>query len=254
MRFEFLPDLAIVFMLMFARIGTLVMLLPGLGESVFPTRIRLASALLLTLVFLPLERQTYPASFTNLWAILVLLGGELLVGFTLGITGRLLMSSLQTAGTVIAQQLGLGFVTTIDPTQGQQGALVGSFLSLVGMALLFATNLHHLVIAALGESYQIFRPGALPIAGDSLRYVVDLVASTFKVAIQISAPFLLFGLVFNAGLGILARLMPQMQVFFVAVPASILIGFSMLILVLAAVMTVFLDSLREGLGALLMLR
>ena len=225
MSFQILPDLSVAFLLIFARIGTLVMLLPGLGERTFPVNIRLATALILTLVFYPLASAFYPHPLGSIEQIIKLLIGEIAIGLVLGITGRLLISALATAGMIIAQQLGLGFVTTLDPSQGQQGALIGSFLTLMGVALIFATDMHHMVIGALGKSYDIFRPGVFPDTGDAARYVGDLAAGSFKVAVQISAPVLVFGLVFNVGLGILARLMPQMQVFFIAVPASILLGF-----------------------------
>ena len=142
---------------------------------------------------------------------------------------------------MIAQQLGLGFVTAIDPTQGQQGLLVGNFLTILGLTLLFATDSHHLVIAALNESYRIFSPGEVFPSGDVAALATQAFAAAFKIGMQLSAPFLVFGLVFNIGLGILARLMPQMQVYFVGVPLSILAGFLILGLVITALMGAFLD-------------
>jgi flagellar biosynthesis protein FliR len=248
-QFEILPDTAIAFALIFARIGTIVMLMPGLGERSFPVRMRLTAALLLALVFYPLARGYYPASLSGEANLLLMLVGEIAIGLVIGIAGRLILASLQTAGTIIAQQLGLGFVTSIDPSQGQQGALLGSFLTLVGVALLFAADLHHLAIRGLGESYGTFRPGQMMPTGDVARYVIDVVAGAFRMAVQISAPVLVFGLVFNLGLGILARLMPQMQVFFIAVPASIVLGFIILALVLATMMGVFLSHLQGGIAA-----
>jgi flagellar biosynthetic protein FliR len=155
-------------------------------------------------------------------------------------TVRLAISALQVAGSIVAQQMGLGFVMAIDPTQGQQGALVGNFLTLLGMTLLFATDLHHLLIAALHDSYRLFRPGEVPFSGDIASLTVHTVASAFRIGVQLSAPFIAFGLLFNFGLGVLSRLMPQMQVFFVGLPLSILMGFVVLILVVGTMMTVYL--------------
>lgn len=251
MSIQILPELSLAFLLIFARIGTLVMLLPGLGERAFPVRIRLSTALLLTLVFYPLASRYYPSPLGPIPAVVGLLLGEIAIGFVLGIAGRIMLGALQTAGTIIAQQLGLGFVMNVDPSQGQQGALVGTFLTLLAVALIFATDTHHLVIAALGHSYQIFQPGVFPGTGDAAKYGADLVSGSFKIAVQIAAPVLIFGLIFNIGLGVLARLMPQMQVFFIAMPASILLGFAILALVLSAMMGVFISYLEDGLGALL---
>ncbi|WP_315707173.1 MULTISPECIES: flagellar biosynthetic protein FliR [unclassified Bradyrhizobium] len=237
---SFLPALAAAFMLAFARIGAMVMLLPGLGESNIPVRIKLAIALLLTMIILPLHRQAYQVDMQALTPLLVMMLHEIIIGIVLGATARVTLAALQVAGAVIAQQMGLGFVTEIDPTQGQQGVLVGNFLTMLGVTLLFATDSHHLVIAALNDSYNIFAPGELVPSGDVASLATRAFAAAFKLGLQLSAPFLVFGLVFNMGLAVLARLMPQMQVYFVGAPLSIMIGFLIFALVLAAMMGTFL--------------
>jgi len=236
-----LPALAAAFMLVFARIGAMVMLLPGLGESNIPVNIKLAIALLLTLVILPLHRDAYHVDMNSLAALLVLMVHEIVIGIVLGATARVTLAALQVAGSVIAQQMGLGFVTAVDPTQGQQGLLIGNFLSLLGITLLFATDTHHLVIAALNDSYAVFSPGETMASGDVAALATRAFAAAFKIGLQLSAPFLVFGLVFNIGLGVLARLMPQMQVYFVGVPLAILAGFLIFALVISALMGTFMD-------------
>src|SRR5436853_4701211 len=238
-----LPALAATFMLVFARIGAMVMLLPGFGEVNIPTRIKLSIALLLTLIILPLHRSAYQVDMSSLTPLMVLMLHEIIVGIVLGATARVTISALEVAGSVIAQQLGLGFVTAIDPTQGQQGALIGNFLTLLGLTLLFATDTHHLVIAALNDSYSLFDPGQLLPSGDIASLATTAFATAFKIGIQLSAPFLVFGLVFNMGLGLLARLMPQMQVYFIGVPLSILAGFLIFAAVLATMMGTYMDYL-----------
>ena len=249
-----LPALAATFMLVFARIGAMVMLLPGFGETNIPTRIKLSIALLLTLIILPLHRQAYQVDMHSLTPLLVLMLHEIVIGVVLGATARVTLSALQVAGSVIAQHLGLGFVTAIDPTQGQQGLLIGNFLTILGLTLLFATDSHHLVIAALNESYRIFAPGELMSSGDVASLATRAFAAAFKIGMQLSAPFLVFGLVFNIGLGVLARLMPQMQVYFVGVPLSILVGFLIFALVITAIMGTFLDYFTSVMHELTPLR
>ena len=238
---SYLPALAAAFLLVFARTGTMVMLLPGLGEQNISARLRLTIALVLAAVLLPLHRGAYQIDTSALAPTIVLLVEEIFIGAVLGLTARLTISALDVAGSVIAQQLGLGFVTAIDPTQGEQGAILGNFLTMLGITLFFATDMHHLVIAALNDSYSLFAPGEVPPSGDVAALVTKTVSGAFRIGIQLSAPFLAFGLLFNLGLGVLSRLMPQMQVFFVALPASILIGFLFLVLVLGAMMGLFLD-------------
>ena len=236
-----LPALAATFMLVFARVGAMVMLLPGFGESNIPVRIKLGIALLLTLIILPLHRAAYQVDLTSMSSLGVLMVHEIVIGIVLGATARVTLSALAVAGSVIAQQLGLGFVTAVDPTQGQQGLLIGNFLTILGMTLLFATDSHHLVIAALNESYRIFSPGELMPSGDVAALATRAFAAAFKIGMQLSAPFLVFGLVFNIGLGVLARLMPAMQVYFVGVPLSIMVGFLIFALVLTGMMATYLN-------------
>ncbi|OQW57532.1 MAG: flagellar biosynthetic protein FliR [Proteobacteria bacterium SG_bin9] len=243
MRFDIslLPALAAAFMLTFARIGAMVMLMPGLGELSVPTRIKLAIALALTLIIMPLHRSAYQVDMNSMAPMLVLLVHEILIGLVIGATARVALSALSVAGSVIAQQLGLGFVTAVDPTLGQQGAVIANFLTILALTLLFATDMHYLIIAALNESYRIFAPGELLGTGDVAALATKTFALAFKIGTQLAAPFLVFGLVFNIGLGVLARMMPQMQVYFVGVPLSIVIGFLIFAIVIVAMMGTYLD-------------
>src|SRR4051812_27416574 len=236
-----LPALAATFMLVFARVGAMVMLLPGFGETNIPVRVKLGIALLLTLIILPLHRAAYHVDMNSMSSLGVLMVYEIIIGVVLGATARVTLAALAVAGSGIAQQLGLGFVTSVDPTQGQQGLLIGNFLTILGLTLLFATDSHHLVIAALNESYRIFSPGELVPSGDVAALATRAFAAAFKIGMQLSAPFLVFGLVFNIGLGVLARLMPQMQVYFVGVPLSIMAGFLIFALVISAMMGTYLN-------------
>jgi len=245
-----LPAVAAAFLLTFARIGTMVMLIPGLGEQNLPSRVRLTMALVLTAILMPAHQQAYHVDLKELGPIILLLLQEIVIGAVLGLTARLAISALQIAGTVVAQQLGFGFVTAVDPTQNQQGVLVGNFLTVLGIALIFATDLHYLVIAALNDSYNIFKPGEMPLTGDVAKHITQIVATAFRIGIQLAAPFLVFGLLFNLGLGVLSRLMPQMQVFFIGLPLAILLGLLLLLLVIGAMMGTFVGYMQNVLSQL----
>lgn len=242
MTISILPEFALVFALVFARIGTMCMLMPGLGERVAPGRIRLVVAVFLTLLVIPIIRPLVPVSGVSLPQAIPLLISEMLIGFTFGLSARFLMSSLQTAGMVISQQIGLSFTMALDPTGGDRGqaAAIGTFLSMLGVAMIFATNLHHVAIAGMIDSYETLRPGSVPASGDAAQLALTVMSSAFATAVQISAPFLVFGLIFNVGLGILSRLMPQLQIFFLAMPAMIMLGAVVFILVIGLMMDGFL--------------
>ena len=248
---NWLPETAYLYLLIFARVGTILMLMPALGEQMIPARMRLSFALLFTLVLFPLLSPSLPRLPGDMLEVIILLLHELLVGFVFGVIMRLLVSSTQVAGSVIAFQLGLSVAQSADPTNGGiQGAIIGSFLSFLGIALIFATDLHHVALAAVYDSYMIFSPTDPLMFGDAAEMVVQTVAGAFVVGVQMSAPFIVFGLVFYLGMGILARMMPQLQVFFVAMPATIGVGLILLALLLSMMMGWYLMHFEEGLATL----
>jgi flagellar biosynthetic protein FliR len=132
---------------------------------------------------------------------------------------------------------------TVDPSMGGQQASIGNFLTLLGIALIFAADLHHLAIGAIRSSYTLLPPAGMPDPSDAAALAIRAVGRGFALAVQISAPFIVFGILFNLGLGVLSRLMPQFQIFFLAMPATILIGMLVMLAVLAVMMGVFVESL-----------
>ena len=246
MTVTLLPQLAAVFLLIFARMGTLVMLMPAVGDRAVPTNIRLVFALALTLLFYPVTAAKMPAIPTSLYGIAVLAAGEMLTGFIIGLSARLVLAAMQVAGASIAFQMGLGFAVSNDPTQGQQGALIGTFLAMMALTMIFVTDMHHLFIMALVESYNLFQPGDILPAGDIMQAVIELISGMFVIGIQVSAPFMVFGLVFYLGLGLLSKLMPQIQIFFIAMPANIMIGFILLAVVLGTIMTWYMEHIEQS--------
>ncbi|MFY8040998.1 MAG: flagellar biosynthetic protein FliR [Bosea sp. (in: a-proteobacteria)] len=249
MTITILPELAALFMLVFARVGTMVMLMPGLGERFVLNRAKLAIAVFLALLLMPVARplMQVPSDPGLLMSLLI---SEILIGAILGLSARLIMAALQTAGVIMANQIGLGFATAVDPAMGQQNPSIGNFLSILGITLVLVMDLHHLAIAAIHNSYTMLPPGAYPSVGDASALGLQAVSKGFSIAVQMSAPFIVFGLLFNLGLGVLARLMPQFQVFFLGAPASILIGMAILAAIVSVMMTVFLGELGSFLKQL----
>lgn len=242
MQIAILPQIGALFVLVFARVGTMVMLMPGIGERFIFSRARLSLAFFIALVILPMARPSLPIP-QDLGALVTLLVGEVLIGLIIGVCARLVMAALQTAGTIVAQAMGLGYAMTVDPTGGAQNPSIGNFLTMLGITLVLTSDLHHLAIAAIHESYRLLPPGGAPDLTDVMTLAVRSAAQGFAIAVQISAPFIVFGLLFNLGLGVLARMMPQLQVFFLAVPASIFGGMLMLVVVLGVMMSVFTNDL-----------
>ncbi|MCF4098801.1 flagellar biosynthetic protein FliR [Maritalea mediterranea] len=252
---NWLPQTVLLYFLIFARLGTLIMLMPGFSSSRLSVRMRLALALTFTFIMYPLISQTYPQGNLAFYPVIALLASELAVGFVLGGTARLLTSAAQVAGSTIAFQTGLSFAQTSDPTQGGlQGAIFGNFIAVLGVTLIFSMDLHHLVLAGIYHSYEIFTPGAPIMLEDAGTMALEVISSSFVVGVQMAAPFIVFGLVFYFGLGLLARLMPQLQVFFIAMPANIALGLLLFALLLSVMMALYVGHLEAFFMALVGVR
>lgn len=248
---NWLPETAYLYLLLFARVGTMLMLIPALGEQIIPARMRLSFALVFSLVLYPLITPSLPGLPANLIEVIILVLHELVIGLILGGITRLVVMSAQVAGAVIAFQSGLSVAQSADPTNGGiQGVIVGSFLSFLGITLIFATDLHHVALAAVYDSYMIFSPTDPIMFGDVAELAIETIAGAFVIGVQMSAPFIVFGLVFYLGIGILARMMPQLQVFFIAMPATISVGLVLLMLLLSMMMGWYLLHFENALATL----
>jgi len=244
---ELLPAQFFLIMLVFMRVGTAMLLLPGFGEPYVPPRVRLALALIISLIVAPVLGNALPAMPESASDLLVLISGEILIGAFFGTIARLFISALTTAGMVIAYMSTMANALTNDPSAAQQGSIAGSFLVVVAVLMIFTLNLHHAMLAAVIDSYQLFVPGQVPPVADFADMLSRVVAKTFLLSFQIAAPFIAMGLIFFLGLGLLGRLMPQMQVFFVAMPLQIAAGLAVLALVLPAVIHWFIGAFEESL-------
>ncbi len=251
MTFDLLPQVAFVFMLIFARVGAILMLMPALGERTIPVRIRLSFALALSLTLYPMLSARYGVIPANLAGAAALFGGELVIGFAIGFAMRLILAALQIAGSAIAMQLSLSFAESVDPAQGQHSVLIANFLTVTAITLIFVTNLDHVALAGVVDSYTLFQPGVLPPAGDFSMMAIRTISEAFRVGVQIASPFIVFGLIFQLGLGILSRLMPQIQIFFIAMPATIGLGFLVLLLLIGTIMTWYLGHTEAVFGRFL---
>lgn len=237
--------------LVFARVGAMVMLAPGLGETAAPVRVRLGLALLLTLVIAPIAAPTLPPVPGDVSGLALAMVKETLLGLMIGAILRVFLGALATAGEIISIQTTLSFAQTTNPSMGQQNASLASFLSLMGVLLVFTTDLHHMFIAAMAHSYEIFpftRP--LPVT-DSVALEIRTFSGAFTLGIQLAAPILVFSLIFNLATGLIGRAMPQFQIFFAATPLQVILGLSLFALSLGTIGMVWIDRYRELLSVFL---
>ncbi|HYZ64876.1 MAG TPA: flagellar biosynthetic protein FliR [Acetobacteraceae bacterium] len=244
-----LPGLAFALMLVLCRAGTAVMLLPGLGEAEAPTMVRAGLALALSMLLLPVVAPLVPALPEGASGA-AMIGAELLTGAALGWLARLPALALSMAGAIVSYLLGLSSVLQPDPALGGQSAALARLFGLVAPVLILSTGLYSMPLSALAGSYAVVAPGGMLPAGGVTELLIKVAGEALGLALQLSAPFLLAGLVWQVGMGLLARLVPQLQVYTAAAPGQILGGLVLLSLLAARILSAWADSVSGSWAAL----
>lgn len=236
-----LPGELFSYLLVFVRIGTTISVLPGFGESYVSPRIRLLLGLAITVLITPVVQSKLPAQPASAITLVLLIANEAIIGFFMGSVARLLLSALATGGAILGFLSGLANAQLFNPLISDQGALPGVFLSVLGLLLIFVTDTHHIMLMALLDSYMVFPAGGPLPLGDFANVLAHLMADSFRLGMEIASPFLMYGIVFYAGMGLLARMMAQMPIFFVAMPVQIMLGLFTMLLTFPAALLWFLN-------------
>lgn len=222
-----LPSLAFALGLVLCRVGMVVMLLPGLGEVEAPMMLRAGLALGVSLLLLPAVSPLIPNVPEGV-AGPQMVAAELLTGAALGWLARLPALALGMAGALIATLLGLSSVVQPDPALGGQSTALARLFGLAAPVLILVSGLYTLPLSALSGSYALVGPGGVLPPGDTAELFVTITSNSFALALQLSAPFLVAGVVWQVAVGLLARIAPQLQAFAVAAPGQILGGLVLL--------------------------
>lgn len=242
---EFLPATLFALLLVFVRTGAALSLFPGIGDSYVMTRVRLIFALATTVAVTPVLEPQLPGEPTSVSVLFLLILGELFVGFFLGTLAKVMMAALSVAGTIMSHMSHLANAHVQSPLADQQSSIIGSFLSITATVLMFSTGLHEVLFAAVRDSYILFPPGDLPPIGNFSQMMAQTVSKSFVLGAQLGAPFFAVGLLVYLLMGLLGRLMPQVQIFLVALPLQVSGGLGILLLAIPAVMSWFLGSFDE---------
>lgn len=244
----FLSTGVFAFLIAFMRVGTIIMIMPGISNTFVSGQIRLCFALALALMLSPLLQQYMPAEMPNSATLFMILFVEFLIGVFIGTIARILVAALDTAGMIISMQSSLANAQLFNPAFASQGSIIGSFLTLTGIMLLFATDLYHFLVVGILRSYEIFPLGIMPPIEGLTQTITDAVASSFMVAIQITAPFLIIILLMYVGMAVMSKLMPAVQVFMIAIPVQILLALMILVGVVSAMMLYWLSYYEQGMS------
>lgn len=234
----------------FVRLGAMMMLMPGFGEIYIPPRIRLFFAFVLTLAITPILDVVPPPGELLSTETLVLLVKETFIGLFIGTVARIFVNALQISGNIMGLHTSLSSAVMFNPAMGAQDSVISSLLIMGGTAMIFVTNSHHLILHALVRSYDVFPVfDALPME-DITYHVVGTVAKSFSLGVQMSFPVMIVATVLNVASGLLNRLMPQMQVYFMMMPLQILAGFILIGFSISLILSTFIAHFAEFMATL----
>lgn len=245
-----LPALGFGFMVVMARVGTTLLTGPGLGENEIPATVRIALAAVLAALVYPSLRTGLPAAPATVDGLLALIGLEIVVGACIGFMARVLVMAMAMAGSIVSLMVGLSSVLQIDPSLGVQVPALQRMLALAALVLLFGSGLYVLPIQAIIGSYEVIPPGGGFDAGGGAERVTGAISDSFRLALQLAAPFMITAMVWNAALGFVSRVIPNIHVHVVAAPAQILSGLLLLGLAIAAMFGQWTAGVRMAFSSL----
>ncbi len=244
---QFIVPQLYAFLLIFCRTGAGLMVMPGFGEAYVLARARLLLALALALLLTPVIGPHLPPMPAEPSMLVALIAGEILIGLLLGGLARIMLSAAHVAGTIIATQSSLASAMMLDLSHSGQATPITNLLTFVSVILLFVMDMHHLMLRALTDSYSLFTPGVFPSAQDFTEYASSAVSHAFAIAAQLAAPNMVVGIILNLAGGVLARLMPSLQIFFLMMVPQILGSFFVLMAVFSGLMLWYMRYIEDAL-------
>jgi len=235
----------ILYLLLFARITSMIVVAPIVGHQAIPVQVKVSLGMFLAFVMFPLLSVKSPQMDVQLLELVVLLLQEVAVGLLIGFAAGLLFAGVHYAGEIIALHMGLSFANIIDPESNQSNPVIGQLLYLTTLLIFLVLNGHHFLIQALHLSYTAVPIGAFVFSMPAAKTLASLAGLVFVIGVKFSAPILVAIFLNNVGFAILARVMPQMNIFSISFPLNIGVGLLVLMSTAPLVVYVFKKSLES---------
>ena len=241
-----LPQLQLFF-LVFLRVGAILMTLPVFEGRSIPHLFKLALAFAVSLVLFPVLGLKPVSVADSIFILAIGAAGEILLGLVIGFSVKLIFAGIQMAGQMAGYQMGMAIANVMDPDQSQQVLLLAQFNNLVALLVFLTINAHYWFIRALTHSYRMIPPLNVHFDGSIVEYLIEMSGKMFVISIQVGAPIIAALLVTSVVFGLMARTVPQMNVFIVAMPLKIGIGLLFIGFGLPY-LSAFLKKIFNGLG------
>ena len=241
-----LPQLQLFF-LVFLRVGAILMSIPVFDSKSIPLFFKVALAFTTSMALFPiLDLEPLPL-ITNIFAMGVSVAGEILLGLVIGFSVKLIFAGIQLAGQLAGYQMGMALANVMDPSSSQQVPLLAQFNNLIALLIFITINAHYWFIRGLAHSFQLVPPLNVNFSGSLLEHLIKMSGNMFVIGIQIGAPVIASLLITSVAFGLIARTVPQMNVFIVAMPLKIAVGLLFLGFSLPY-FSAFLEKIFNGLG------
>lgn len=243
-----------VFLLVMVRVLGIIMTAPLLSSRNIPPQLKIGLSAIVSLTVFSVLKTGAIKTPDDIFSYVLLLVGEVLVGLAIGFTANLIFSAIQLAGQVIDMQLGFSIVSVIDPLHGTPIPQMGNFKYIVALLIYLVTNTHHFMFAAIIKSYQYIPLLAISYHPAITNVVMDVFGGTLEIAVKIALPAVGVLLITDVALGILARTVPQMNIFVVGMPLKIYVGMIVIMLALplfGMMLNVMFDDSFVGLTQLM---
>jgi flagellar biosynthetic protein FliR len=215
------------FLFVLLRVGALIMFFPILGSPQVPGRIKIGLILFVSIAVFPVVRATPMHDPKSLFELVVNLFSEITIGLAVAYSARLMFTAVQIAGTVVDFQMGFGVVNVIDPQTETQVSVTAQFQNILAILFFLALDAHHIIIGAIVESFFLINPFQINFSTFTPEIILLLFKATFVTAVKIAAPIMAILFFISVGLGLVARTVPQMNVFIVGFPLQIGVGLLM---------------------------
>ena len=218
-----LPQLQLFFLVVL-RVGAIFMSIPVFDSRAIPIFFKMTLAFTVGIILFPLLKLNVLPLSNNLMSMGISVAGEILIGLTIGFSVKLIFAGIQLAGQLAGYQMGLAIANVMDPATSEQVPLLAQFNNLIGLLIFLSINAHYWFIKALTESYRLVPPLSVNFGSSLMEQLIRLSGNMFIIAIQVGAPVIAAMLITSVAFGLVARTVPQMNVFIVAMPLKIGVG------------------------------
>jgi len=214
-----------IFIIVLLRVVAIVVTIPVFSDTSVPIRFKASLSIIITLIIFPvvLPKIVQPAN-DHLLISIYRMAGEAMIGLTIGFVARMIIVAIRMAGDVIGFQMGLSIANVIDPMTSEQVSIISELQYLIALLIFLTVDAHHIFFSAIIQSYTILNPWTFHFSGQLMQFIFDMSKEMFVIAVKLAAPLMAVMLLTNVGLGIVARTVPQINVFIVGMPLQIAVG------------------------------